>query len=62
VLDGHRLFLSVGHDEYWSAGMRLALTLTDVAAERRDLQRQHVLLAGAVRSKAPHDDASHRAD
>jgi hypothetical protein len=22
VLDGHRLFLSVGHDEYWSWGMR----------------------------------------
>ncbi len=22
VLDGHQLFLSVGHDEYWSAGMR----------------------------------------
>jgi hypothetical protein len=25
VLDGHRLFLSVGHDEYWSWGMREAL-------------------------------------
>jgi hypothetical protein len=25
VLDGHRLFLSVGHDEYWSWGMRAAL-------------------------------------
>ncbi|HSL11274.1 MAG TPA: N,N-dimethylformamidase beta subunit family domain-containing protein [Actinomycetota bacterium] len=25
VLDGHRLFLSVGHDEYWSWGMRDAL-------------------------------------
>jgi hypothetical protein len=22
VLDGHRLYLSVGHDEYWSGGMR----------------------------------------
>jgi hypothetical protein len=25
LLDGHRLFLSVGHDEYWSRGMRDAL-------------------------------------
>jgi hypothetical protein len=25
VLDGHRLFLSVGHDEYWSGGMRDAV-------------------------------------
>ena len=25
VLDGHRLFLSVGHDEYWSRGMRQTL-------------------------------------
>ncbi len=25
VLDGHRLFVSVGHDEYWSWGMRDAL-------------------------------------
>ncbi len=25
VLDGHRLFLSVGHDEYWSRGMRETL-------------------------------------
>ncbi len=25
VLDGHRLFLSVGHDEYWSWGMRDAV-------------------------------------
>jgi hypothetical protein len=25
VLDGHRLYLSVGHDEYWSWGMRNAL-------------------------------------
>jgi hypothetical protein len=25
VLDGHRLYLSVGHDEYWSWGMREAL-------------------------------------
>jgi hypothetical protein len=25
VLDGYRLFTSVGHDEYWSAGMRDAL-------------------------------------
>ena len=25
ILDGHRLFLSVGHDEYWSWGMRDAL-------------------------------------
>ena len=25
VLDGHRLYLSVGHDEYWSWGMRDAL-------------------------------------
>jgi hypothetical protein len=25
VLDGHRLFASVGHDEYWSWGMREAL-------------------------------------
>ena len=25
VLDGHRLVLSVGHDEYWSWGMRDAL-------------------------------------
>jgi hypothetical protein len=25
VLEGHRLFLSVGHDEYWSWGMRDAL-------------------------------------
>lgn len=25
VLEGHRLFLSVGHDEYWSRGMREAL-------------------------------------
>ncbi|HYG70975.1 MAG TPA: N,N-dimethylformamidase beta subunit family domain-containing protein [Actinomycetota bacterium] len=25
VLDGHRLLLSVGHDEYWSAGMRDAV-------------------------------------
>jgi hypothetical protein len=25
VLEGHRLFLSVGHDEYWSWGMREAL-------------------------------------
>jgi len=27
VLDGHRLFLSVGHDEYWSWGMRDALDM-----------------------------------
>jgi hypothetical protein len=25
VLDGHRVFLSVGHDEYWSRGMRETL-------------------------------------
>ena len=25
VLEGHRLFVSVGHDEYWSWGMRDAL-------------------------------------
>jgi hypothetical protein len=25
VLDGHRLYLSVGHDEYWSRGMREAV-------------------------------------
>lgn len=25
VLDGHRLFVSVGHDEYWSRGMRESL-------------------------------------
>jgi hypothetical protein len=25
VLDGHRLFVCVGHDEYWSRGMRTAL-------------------------------------
>jgi len=25
VLDGHRLYLSVGHDEYWSRGMRETL-------------------------------------
>jgi hypothetical protein len=25
ILDGHRLFLSVGHDEYWSWGMREAV-------------------------------------
>ena len=57
VLDGHRLFLSVGHDEYWSWGMREALdALHRRRRQRRDLQRQHVLLAGPLRRRPPLDD------
>ena len=57
VLDGHRLVLSVGHDEYWSWGMREALdALHRRRRQRRDLQRQHVLLAGSLRRRPPLDD------
>ena len=48
--------LPVGHDEYWSWGMRDAWTRTCRRRERGDLQRQHLLLAGPVRGRPPHHD------
>ena len=57
LLDGYRSFVCVGHDEYWSWGMREALDAhTRRRRQRGDLQRQHVLLAGPVRPRRRHDD------
>ena len=57
LLDGYRSFVCVGHDEYWSWGMREALDAhTGGRRQRGDLQRQHVLLAGPVRPRRRHDD------
>ena len=57
LLDGYRSFVCVGHDEYWSWGMREALDAhTARGRQRGDLQRQHVLLAGPIRSRRRHDD------
>ena len=56
VLDGQRLMLSVGHDEYWSWKMRD--TRRRVRRRRRvvgDPLGQHLLLAGALRGRRPHD-------
>ncbi len=50
LLDGYRLYLSVGHDEYWSWAMRDARrALRRWRRQRRVPLRQHVLLAGAHR-------------
>ena len=57
LLDGYRLFASVGHDEYWSWGMRDALDAhTAGGGNAAILSREHVLLAGPVRSRRRHDD------
>ena len=57
VLDGASLYLSVGHDEYWSRGMRD--TVEAFIARRRQrgvLLRQHVVVAGAHRGRRPRRD------
>ena len=52
VLDGHRLFLSVGHDEYWSWGMRDTVeAFLGRWRPRRVLRREHLLVAGPVRGR-----------
>ena len=52
VLDGCRLLLSVGHDEYWTWGMRDTVeALRRRRRQRRVPVRQHVLLAGAHRGR-----------
>ena len=52
VLDGCRLLLSVGHDEYWTWGMRDTVeALRRRRRQRRLPVRQHVLLAGAHRGR-----------
>ena len=56
VLDGHRLLLSVGHDEYWSWGMRDTVeAFLARGGQRRVLRREHLLVAGAVRGRLPYD-------
>jgi hypothetical protein len=50
LLDDRRMFVSVGHDEYWVGGdARPARRVHRRRRQRRDLQREHVLLAGPVR-------------
>ena len=57
LLDPYRLVLSVGHDEYWSWGMRDAIdAFVGARRQPRDLLRQHRLLAGALRGRRPDDD------
>ena len=52
VLAGCRLLLSVGHDEYWTWGMRDTVdALRRRRRQRRLPLRQHVLLAGARRRR-----------
>ncbi len=54
ILDGRRMLLSVGHDEYWSWGMRRdGRGIHGRRRERRVLQREHVLLADPVRGRPP---------
>ena len=56
VLDDHRLLLSVGHDEYWSWGMRD--TRRRVRRRRRlvgHLLGEHLVLAGALRGRRTDD-------
>ena len=56
VLDGQRLMLSVGHDEYWSWGMRdRADAFVEDGRLVGGLLGQHLLLAGALRGRRPHD-------
>ena len=57
LLDGYRLFVCAGHDEYWSWGMRDALdTHTGGGGNAAELERQHLLLAGALRPRRRHHD------
>ena len=57
ILEGPRLVLGVGHDEYWSWGMRDAFdAFVGARRQRGDPVREHVLLAGEVRRRAPRDD------
>ncbi len=53
LLDGKRLYLSVGHDEYWSGPMRDTVEAFIAAGATRRSLRQHRLLAGA--DGGPHD-------
>ena len=53
----YKLVLSVGHDEYWSAPMRDHLeAFIAQGRQRRLLQRQYLLLAGAQRGRRPRAD------
>ena len=50
VLDGASLYVSVGHDEYWSGGMRDTVEAFIAQwRQRRLLLRQYVVVAGAHR-------------
>ena len=49
--------LSVGHDEYWSWGMRDAVdAFVERGGNRGNIFRQHRLLAGALRRRRPNHD------
>ncbi len=58
----HKAFLSVGHDEYWSAGnVRNVEAARDAGVESRVLQRQRDLLEDALGAEhRRHVDAVHR--
>ena len=50
LLDPYQLFVTVGHDEYWSyADAADARPVRSRRRQRRDLQRQHLLLADPIR-------------
>ena len=53
VLDGHRLLLSVGHDEYWSWGMRDSADAFVDAGGSWASSPEHLVLAGALRGRGP---------
>jgi hypothetical protein len=49
LLDGYRLLLSVGHDEYWSAAMRARRGVRAGRRRRRIPRRQYLLVARSPR-------------
>ena len=49
VLDGARLYLSVGHDEYWSGGMPDTVEAFITRGGMPLLLGEHVAVAGAHR-------------
>ena len=57
VLDGAHLYLSVGHDEYWSKGMRDTVeALRRARRQRGVLLGEHVVVAGAHRGRRSRRD------
>ena len=56
LLDGRRLYLSVGHDEYWTWAMRDAVESFVAGGRQRRLPvGQHQLLAGPPGGRGPDD-------